>query len=69
MDSKYTLFSSQVLKTAKNPMIILGSGALQRADGTSLHALTSRLAQDVRVGCGCGEDWKVLNVLHRVGLT
>jgi NADH dehydrogenase (ubiquinone) Fe-S protein 1 len=47
-------------------MVAIGSAALQRDDGTSLYKAVSTIAQNARVQCGCGEDWKVLNVLHRV---
>ncbi|XP_055959194.1 NADH-ubiquinone oxidoreductase 75 kDa subunit, mitochondrial [Patella vulgata] len=57
---------SQVLSSAKKPMIVVGSAILQRSDGAALHAAASQLAQNLRVKSGCGEDWKVLNVLHRV---
>jgi NADH dehydrogenase (ubiquinone) Fe-S protein 1 len=56
----------QTLAQAKNPMVVVGSSALQRDDGTSLYKAVSTIAQNARVQCGCGEDWKVLNVLHRV---
>ncbi|XP_060562587.1 NADH-ubiquinone oxidoreductase 75 kDa subunit, mitochondrial-like [Ruditapes philippinarum] len=57
---------SKTLAQAKNPMVVVGSAALQRDDGTSLYKAVSTIAQNARVQCGCGEDWKVLNVLHRV---
>lgn len=57
---------SKVLNSAKNPMIIVGSTALQRADGQAIHNNVTTLAQNTRVSSGCGEDWRVLNVLHRV---
>ena len=47
-------------------MIIVGSTALQRADGGAIHAAVSTLAQLTRLKCGAGESWRVLNVLHRV---
>ncbi|KAL4222175.1 NADH dehydrogenase Fe-S protein subunit 1 ndufs1 [Mactra antiquata] len=57
---------SKTLAAAKNPMVVVGSSALQRGDGTSIHKAVSTIAQNARVQSGCGEDWKVLNVLHRV---
>ncbi|KAK6165367.1 hypothetical protein SNE40_022308 [Patella caerulea] len=57
---------SQLLSSAKKPMIVVGSAILQRSDGAALHAAASQLAQNLRAKSGCGEDWKVLNVLHRV---
>jgi len=55
-----------VLAGAKKPMIIVGSAMFQRADGAAVHRAVSSLAQTVRAKSGCGEDWRVLNVLHRV---
>jgi len=57
---------NRVLSGAKKPMIIVGSAMLQRPDGAAIHAAVSTLAQNVRAQSGCGDDWKVLNVLHRV---
>jgi len=55
------------LANAKNPMIVLGSGALQRADSAALLSLTSRLAKQVKdKNLPKNSDWKVFNVLHRV---
>ncbi|WAR09849.1 NDUS1-like protein [Mya arenaria] len=54
------------LGAAKNPMVVVGSSALQRGDGTSIHQAVATIAQNARVQSDCGEDWKVLNVLHRV---
>jgi NADH dehydrogenase (ubiquinone) Fe-S protein 1 len=56
----------KVLAGAKKPVIVVGSSALQRSDGAAIHAAVSTLAQNVRVQCGCGDDWRVLNVLQRV---
>jgi hypothetical protein len=47
-------------------MIVVGSGALQREDGAAIHAAVAKLAYKARAASGCGEDWRVLNVLHRV---
>ncbi|ESO88030.1 hypothetical protein LOTGIDRAFT_206956 [Lottia gigantea] len=57
---------SKRLASAKRPVIVVGSAILQRSDGGALHSAITRLAQDIRVQSGCGDDWKVLNVLHRV---
>ncbi|XP_071484351.1 NADH-ubiquinone oxidoreductase 75 kDa subunit, mitochondrial-like [Diadema antillarum] len=57
---------SKTLKAAKNPMIVVGSGALQREDGAAIHAAVSSLAHSARVSSSAPENWKVLNVLHRV---
>ncbi|KAG9477189.1 hypothetical protein GDO78_002536 [Eleutherodactylus coqui] len=55
-----------VLGQAKKPMIVVGSGALQRKDGAAIHAAVSTLAQNARISSGVPENWKVLNILHRV---
>ncbi|XP_063286148.1 NADH-ubiquinone oxidoreductase 75 kDa subunit, mitochondrial [Pelobates fuscus] len=57
---------SKVLAQAKKPMVVVGSNALQRKDGAAIHAAVSAIAQNVRTSSGVGEEWKVLNVLHRV---
>ncbi|KFM81932.1 hypothetical protein X975_02652, partial [Stegodyphus mimosarum] len=50
------------LASAYNPIIILGSSALQRPDGASLYALVQKIALQYQKS----EDGKVLNILHRV---
>ncbi|XP_033109110.1 NADH-ubiquinone oxidoreductase 75 kDa subunit, mitochondrial-like [Anneissia japonica] len=57
---------NNVLAQAKNPMIVIGSGALQREDGAAIHANSTTIAQHVRQNSAVEDDWKVLNVLHRV---
>lgn len=57
---------SNVLNNAKKPMVVVGSSCLQRADNSALHAVVSDLAQTTRLKSGSGENWRVLNVLHRV---
>ena len=49
-------------------MVVVGSSALQRGDGTAIHRAVSTIAQTARVKSGCSEEWKVLNILHRVRL-
>jgi NADH dehydrogenase (ubiquinone) Fe-S protein 1 len=56
----------QVLAKSKKPIIILGSASLQRSDAAALFSLVSRISQQVRLQSDCGEDWRVLNILHRV---
>jgi NADH-quinone oxidoreductase subunit G len=52
---------AEVLKAAKNPMLILGAGALRRPDGAAIHNLAQRAAQ----ACGLvREGWKGFNLLH-----
>jgi len=54
------------LGSAKKPVVIIGTEALQRPDGAALMANAQKLAQDVKVKSGCGSNWRVLNVLHKV---
>ena len=52
---------AEVLKAAKNPMLILGAGALRRPDGAAVHNLAQRAAQ----ACGLvREGWNGFNLLH-----
>jgi NADH-quinone oxidoreductase subunit G len=53
---------ADVLRNARNPMIILGSGAVARADGLAIHALARKLAESVNA---IREDWNGFNFLHR----
>lgn len=55
---------SEALMSAKNPMIVVGSSALQREDGAAIHARVAELAAKVRAASGSTS--KILNVLHRV---
>lgn len=50
-------------------MVVVGSAALQRNDGAALFKAVSTIAQNARVQSGCGNDWRVLNVLQRVDVT
>ncbi|XP_056156921.1 NADH-ubiquinone oxidoreductase 75 kDa subunit, mitochondrial [Lampris incognitus] len=56
----------QVLSSAKRPVVVVGSSALQREDGTAILSAVSTIAQNARTSSGVEEGWKVLNVLHRV---
>ena len=56
----------QVLNSAKRPIVLVGSVMLQRPDAAAIHAAVSTLAENTRQAVGCGDDWRVLNVLHRV---
>ena len=47
-------------------MVIVGSAILQRADGGAIHNAVANLSHTLRLQSECGEDWRVLNVLHRV---
>jgi NADH-quinone oxidoreductase subunit G len=52
---------AETLKTAKNPMLILGTGALRRPDGPAVLNLAQRTAQ----ACGLvREGWNGFNLLH-----
>jgi NADH-quinone oxidoreductase subunit G len=52
---------AEVLKTAKNPMLIVGQGALTRPDGSAVLAL----ARQIATACGLVKDgWNGFNVLH-----
>jgi NADH-quinone oxidoreductase subunit G len=52
------------LKAAKNPLIIVGSGAFRRADGLAVQGAVRRLAESVGA---VRDDWNGYNVLHRAG--
>jgi len=54
------------LKAAKKPCVIVGSEALQRGDNSAVLRASQQIASSLRASSGCEEDWKVLNVLHRV---
>ncbi len=50
------------LRTAKNPMLVLGQGALAREDGAQVLATARAIAES----CGLvRNDWNGFNVLHR----
>lgn len=51
----------QVLKNAKNPMLILGSGVFTRADGAALQKVARNIAADNNM---IRDDWNGFNVLH-----
>lgn len=57
---------SKKLNSAKAPVVIVGSEALQRGDGGAVISLVQQIADTAKVQSGAGADWKVLNVLHRV---
>ncbi len=52
---------AETLKAAKNPMIIVGQGALARADGAAVLAAARKLADAVGV---VKDGWNGFNVLH-----
>ncbi len=53
---------AHVLRGAKNGMIVLGQGALGRADGAQLLALAKKMAETFGL---VREDWNGFNILHR----
>jgi NADH-quinone oxidoreductase subunit G len=59
---------ARVLKDAKRPMIILGAGAVTRADGAAVMALAARIARDSGMigpaGSPAEGGWNGFNVLH-----
>ncbi|MBV8976151.1 MAG: NADH-quinone oxidoreductase subunit G [Alphaproteobacteria bacterium] len=59
---------AQVLKDAKRPMLILGPGALARADGAAILKLAARIASDTGMigpaGSAAEGGWNGFNVLH-----
>ncbi len=59
---------AQVLKDAKRPMLILGQGALARADGAAIHNLAARIASASGMigpaGSPAEGGWNGFNVLH-----
>jgi NADH-quinone oxidoreductase subunit G len=52
---------NETLKAAKNPMLIVGQGALARPDGASVLGLARRLAETSGM---VRDDWNGFNVLH-----
>ncbi len=50
-----------VLKNARNPMIILGAGALRRADGGAIQALARKVAETFNM---VKDGWNGYNMLH-----
>lgn len=52
---------SKVLKKAKKPMVIVGQGALARADGSAILSAARTIAETFGM---VGDDWNGFNVLH-----
>ncbi|MBI3440437.1 MAG: NADH-quinone oxidoreductase subunit G [Proteobacteria bacterium] len=52
---------ADVLSKAQNPMIILGAGALRRADGLSIQVLARKVAEKYNM---VKEGWNGYNMLH-----
>jgi NADH-quinone oxidoreductase subunit G len=59
---------AKVLKDAKRPMVILGSGLLTRADGAAALSLAARIAGDTGMigpaGSAADGGWNGFNILH-----
>ncbi len=59
---------AQVLKDAKRPMIVLGSGALTRTDGAAILKLAAKIAGDTGMigpaGTPAEGGWNGFNILH-----
>lgn len=53
---------SKALKKAKNPVVIVGYDALQRADGMAILAKASEIAETYQM---VRDDWNGFNVLHK----
>jgi len=53
---------ADILKNAERPMIIVGSGATARADGSAVLANAARIAE--RAMAGKDANWNAFNVLH-----
>lgn len=52
---------AKALKAAKNPMLIVGAGALMRADGAAVLATAKKIADDTGM---VSSDWNGFNVLQ-----
>lgn len=52
---------AKILKAAKNPMIIVGMGALTRKDGRAVQALCAEIAEKFKM---IRDDWNGFNMLH-----
>ncbi len=52
---------ADVLSKAQNPVIILGAGALRRADGAAIHALARQVAEKFNM---VRDGWNGFNLLH-----
>jgi NADH-quinone oxidoreductase subunit G len=57
---------AEILEKAAKPMLILGSGAVARADGAAVHALCLRIAERFGLaGPEAPEGWNGFNLLQR----
>ena len=53
---------AEILANAKNPMVIVGPGAVAREDGAAVLALAAQITQAANQGKDAG--WNAFNVLH-----
>merc|ERR1712241_1039006 len=58
-------YSAQ-LAAAKNPIIIMGSDALQREDGGAVVNSVQQIGAKLRQSSGAPKSWPILNVMNRV---
>jgi NADH-quinone oxidoreductase subunit G len=59
-DGKHSF--AETLKSARNPMVIVGAGAAARPDGAAILAQCARIARSISKGKEAG--WNAFNVLH-----
>lgn len=59
---------SSKLMSAKRPMIVVGSEALQREDGSAIQRLTQELSAKLKAKSD-DPTWKIFNVLHKVSVS
>jgi NADH-quinone oxidoreductase subunit G len=52
---------AKILKAAKNPMIIVGMGALMRKDGRAVQSICAEIAEKFKM---IRDDWNGFNMLH-----
>jgi len=57
---------AKVLMGAKNPVIIVGTNALNRTDGSKLHGLCATISNSLKSRGKVDAQWRILNVLHRI---
>jgi hypothetical protein len=58
---------SKTLVNSKRPIILVGNQCLQGADGDAILALVTEMSQKLKGRKGMDSEWRVLNVMHRVG--
>ena len=58
-------FATKLLK-AKRPIIVLGTGCLQRKDGQQILDFVRTMCAKLRAAGSVSSDWQLLSVMHRV---